>query len=434
MSCELGWNPIDVVGGCIGAAFGAASGTVGDMASSIFTSILDVIVSAMAEALGWMITNLGTFWLSVPAFTSAFSSDPSSAVGFMWSRLHWYLGALLIFSVLFGAGKIILARRSQPGVELAKSLMTFALVVGAGLPTIAALAEAADLFSSWIIDQATGDDFTAGLKKIVGVDLLLSGGLGTTIVMIIGGLLAVLASIVQIMLLVMRSAMMVLLASILPIAAATTNTQMGQQWFTKTTAWLLAFILYKPVASIIYALAFRLVSGNGGGEPIMGLLTGFTLMVLSLLALPALMRFMVPAVAHTAGGAGFGAVMGAMIAGGSAMAGARMMMGGSSGSSGASGGSGPTGAVSSGGRGAAGASGPPGPPRGPGPWGSSGAAGGGAAAGGAAAKSGAAKGAASAAGGAASMGATVAAQYAAEKAGAALSKPGQATSQAAGEG
>lgn len=420
MSCEASWNVIDMVGGCAAAALGWGAEAVGDMAVGIVESVIGLIAQALGEAVGWVIENLGTFWVNVPTFSSALSDDPSSAVGFMWAHLHWYIGALLLFAVLFAAGKIIITQRSQPVVEILRTLMVFALIVGAGLPTIVALSESADLFSSWIIDEATDDDFTSGLAGIIKYDVMATGGLGTLIVTIIGGILAILASIVQIMLLFMRSAMIVLLAAVLPLSASFTNTEMGQQWFKRAVAWLLAFILYKPVASIIYALAFRMVSGNSGGNAFMGLLIGITMMVLSLLALPALMRFMVPAVSHTAGGAGFGAVMGAVVAGGGAIVGARMMMSGSSGS----GTSGPTGAApSAGGRGQAGPSGP---------TGGSGPAGGGGAAG-KSGSAGAAGSAAGAAGGAATAGALTAVQIAREQTGKALAKPGEMASQTTGE-
>ena len=52
--------------------------------------------------------------------------------------------------------------------------------------------------------------------------------------------------------------MLILLLGVLPIAAAATNTEMGRGWFKQIIAWLLAFILYKPVAAIVYATAIRL--------------------------------------------------------------------------------------------------------------------------------------------------------------------------------
>jgi hypothetical protein len=60
---------------------------------------------------------------------------------------------------------------------------------------------------------------------------------------IVLGLIASLAAFVQIVLMVARSGMLVILAGILPISAAATNTEMGKGWFRKCVGWLVAFLL-----------------------------------------------------------------------------------------------------------------------------------------------------------------------------------------------
>jgi len=115
--------------------------------------------------------------------------------------------------------------------------------------------------------------------------------------------------VVQIVLMVVRSAMLILLLGVLPIAAAATNTEMGKGWFKRIISWLIAFILYKPVAALVYATAIKLTGAafeegerNGPlaftsqdpGEQIMNMVTGVTMLVLALFALPALMRFITP--------------------------------------------------------------------------------------------------------------------------------------------
>ena len=63
-------------------------------------------------------------------------------------------------------------------------------------------------------------------------------------------------------------------------------------------AWLLAFALYKPAAAIVYAVAFDLAGQPGA----LALLDGVMMLVLAILALPALLRFVVPATSALAGG------------------------------------------------------------------------------------------------------------------------------------
>jgi hypothetical protein len=134
---------------------------------------------------------------------------------------------------------------------------------------------------------------------------------------IVLGLIGLLASLVQVVLMVVRSGMLVILAGILPTTAAFTNTEMGKQWFQKAVGWTIAFILYKPAAAIVYSVAFLLMGNGDGKDVLIRSITGFTLMVVALFALPALMRFVTPMVGAVAsgGGAGAGAAVGAMATG-----------------------------------------------------------------------------------------------------------------------
>jgi type IV secretion system protein TrbL len=116
---------------------------------------------------------------------------------------------------------------------------------------------------------------------------------------------------------VVRSGMLVILAGILPTTAAFTNTEMGRQWFQKAVGWTIAFILYKPAAAIVYSVAFLLMGNNSGQSALIGSITGFTLMIVALFALPALMRFVTPMVSAVASGSGAaaGAAVGAIATG-----------------------------------------------------------------------------------------------------------------------
>jgi type IV secretion system protein TrbL len=134
-----------------------------------------------------------------------------------------------------------------------------------------------------------------------------------SIMIILLGLIAILASVMQIVLMIVRGGLLVILTGIFPTAAAFTNTEAGKGWFQKCTAWLIAFILYKPAAAIVYATAFQLsgskIFGNDGdgkdfGSALMTTITGLALMVIALFAMPALMRFVTPMVGAVAGGGG----------------------------------------------------------------------------------------------------------------------------------
>jgi hypothetical protein len=385
---------------------------VGNAVSNVVGDAITNLADKIVEALGKALASLSTFWVGfdTPALTSggAGSSTPSGPVGFIQGSLAWYVAAAAVFAVLVGGARMAWERRADPGKDLLKAMLTLVLVSGASLAGIGLAVTAADGFSSWIIGRST-DDFGAGLTKIVGVGSLTGNSALGAILIIVLGLGGLLASLLQIVLLVVRGGFLVVLAGVLPLSASFTNTQTGRAWFQKATAWLVAFILYKPAAAIIYATAFQLVGNSPDQDSISGPLTGITLMVLSLVALPALLRFVAPMVGAVAGGGGGGtaAAAGTLATGAIATRAAR---GGTSGGGAAAGGAGPagpSGSGSTGGAGPTGSGGPSGGSGGSGPSGGSGSAGrsgGSGATGGTGSAGAAGAGGASAAGGAAAGG------------------------------
>ncbi|BAS18363.1 protein involved in conjugation with cellular fusion (plasmid) [Arthrobacter sp. Hiyo8] len=229
------------------------------------------------------------------------------------SELMVWTLTLAVLAVILGGIRMIWEQRGAPLKDLLRSLITLALVTGLGLGVISILVIAADAFSAAIIERSTdGKGFAESMKLLV-----LTGQTGGGVfILIVLGLIGLLASLVQIVLMVVRSGMLVILAGILPTTAAFTNTEMGRQWFQKAVGWTIAFLLYKPAAAIVYSVAFLLMGNNNGKDALTGSITGFTLMIVALFALPALMRF----VTRWSGrrfrrGAGAGAAVGAMATG-----------------------------------------------------------------------------------------------------------------------
>lgn len=289
-------------------------------------------------------------------------NNASGAVLFLQSSLWWYMGAAAIVSVVIGGARMAWEQRAEPGRETVKSLLTLVVVAGAGTTIVGLLVTAADSFSVWVINSSLdcqvnvegsacfGENMTALLALTSGP----AGGLGAILIIVLG-LIAILATIFQIVLMVARGGMLVILTGILPLSASFTNTEMGKAWFKKCLAWLIAFILYKPAAAIVYAAAFQLAGTDvfsDDGSGLLAVLTGLMLMIIALFAMPALMRFVTPMVGAMAGGAGGAMAVGAMAAvpSGAAAVGrlASGSGGGSWGSDGASGPQGPSGGSGSG--------------------------------------------------------------------------------------
>lgn len=304
------------LGGILSAPFHWVGGLVGGLAGSAAGSILALIAKQVMQALNQVIETVGTLWVAVGTpnlTTTTAGSTPSSTVAYIQGHLWWYTTAGAIVGVLVGCGRMAWEQRADAGKDILRGLVTFLAVSGAGLTVLALMVSAADAFSTWIISDSVQGSFGASVTGL----LALGAGTGgfTAILVIVLGLFALLASLIQIVLMVIRGGMLVLLAGVLPTTAAFTNTQAGREWFRKSVAWIVAFVLYKPVAAVIYATAFRLSSQNVFGTGgVLSIVTGITLMFIALLALPALMRFVTPLVGATAGG-GAGAMLGVAAAG-----------------------------------------------------------------------------------------------------------------------
>lgn len=263
-----------------------------------------ILISGASSLVAAVIPGMGT-------------SGATSAVGYIQDSLWWYVAGFAILSVIVAGLRMAWTQRMQPGKDLLQSLLTLVVVSSAGLTGIALAVAAADGFATWILGGATDQSFGTNITTMLAMSV--SSPLGL-IPLLIVGTLAVIFSYVQIILMVIRGGMLVLLAGIFPIAASFTNTETGRAWFKKCSGWLIAFILYKPAAAIVYAAAFKLTGSNvfeDDGTGLVKILTGLSLMVMALVALPALMRFVAPMVSQAGGGGGAGLVL-AGAAGGAA--------------------------------------------------------------------------------------------------------------------
>ncbi|UKA77656.1 hypothetical protein [Arthrobacter sp. FW306-07-I] len=286
----------------------------GDFISDKANDSIKDMAQAIADAVGNVIKTLGTFWVNVgtPDITSApGGSTASDPVLYLQNSLYFWTAALAVLSVLVGSAKMVIERRGAPLRDLARSLATLIVVSGAGVAAVGLLTVAADQFSAWIIKNSTdGTSFNENITALLALSATSPIG---SIMIILLGLIAILASVMQIVLMIIRGGLLVILTGIFPTAAAFTNTEAGKGWFQKCTAWLIAFILYKPAAAIVYATAFQLsgtrIFGNVGegkdfGSALLTTVTGLALMVIALFAMPALMRFVTPMVGAVAGGGG----------------------------------------------------------------------------------------------------------------------------------
>ncbi|MDA2812503.1 hypothetical protein O4J56_17805 [Nocardiopsis sp. RSe5-2] len=253
--------------------------------------------------------------------------DGGDAVVTIQQRLYYFVAAAVVLSLIIGAAKMAWEQRAEPGKDLLRSLLTLVVVSGAGLTALSILLTIADGFSNWMVNSDNNDvEFGDRVLSMLGLASVVGTPAFGVIIAITLGSLAMITGMLQMVLLIVRDGLLVVMAGAWPLVAAVTNTETGREAFKRYCGWMLALVLYKPAAAIVYATAFLLVgdtSGDGALEQMMNIIVGLSLMIAALLVLPALIKLVAPA-ASLGGGSGGGAalVAGAAAAGGQMATGA----------------------------------------------------------------------------------------------------------------
>ncbi|QOI65998.1 hypothetical protein IG195_21970 (plasmid) [Arthrobacter sp. TES] len=284
----------------------AMMGAWDSIMKGFLTSWLDagMMVSLEGESLAWLTDQL--------QLLSIFMSTLGIMVACVWTMVH---------------------ARGDKAVKAAKSLLMVFLVTTAGTTLMQVAIPAGDAFSKYILDEAgvTVQGYEQ-LGPAAGAVSQIGPGLA-----IVAGIFGVIATLLQWVIMIVRATVLPLLVAIWPVAAAAAMIRGAEQSFSKVTMWLVAFLLYKPIAAIIYAFAWKLKSG---GDGIGGVINGMLLLVLAVAALPALMKLLSPATAAMGSAAGgtmalgagaavvtAGVAAGAAVASGGASAGAKGVAG-----------------------------------------------------------------------------------------------------------
>ncbi|MBB2997555.1 hypothetical protein [Paeniglutamicibacter cryotolerans] len=254
-----------------------------------------------------------TSWLDVGLLVDL----DAGSVTWLTAQLETISAFLAVIGLMVAAIWTVLHHRGEKAVKVVKALFTVVLVSTLGVGLIQVVLAGGDSFSDWILDSA---GITTDARAQIPVAGLVAASPGLAI---LAGVFGIIATIIQWGIMLVRSALIPLLVGVWPTAAAASMIGGGSQAFSKITTWIIAFALYKPIAAIVYAYAWKTKSGEDG---IGGAINGLVLIVLAVVALPAMMRLLAPgtaALGSSAGGsmalAGAAALAGAGVAAGTAV-------------------------------------------------------------------------------------------------------------------
>ena len=299
-------NPLSCIGDAAGSVVGSVAG-----------SAVDKLVESFAHAVESALKVVTSAWLSVPS-----PSPTSSTVTTMQQNLEWVTLLVAAVGMLVAIVRMGVTSNLAEGVGLARMYLVMVVVTGCGGMIVASLIQAGDAAAPWFVERAYGADYSSGTATLITAAMLQGTGQAMGLVM---GLLALIASLFQIAFMFVRGALLIVLMAMLPTIAAGTATESGMLRFKRVCAWIFACVIYKPVAAIIYAIGFLQIKGDPAAEleglddvarSTYDLVLGTIIIVLAVLALPALIRFVAP-VADRVGGSSFspGAALGSVATG-----------------------------------------------------------------------------------------------------------------------
>jgi len=304
---------------------------------------LKAFADAMYQFALWILQVITTWWLETPT-----AGVNSSAVQSLQSDLHWYVAGFAFIGFFMGLIRMITTQDIRVGLQTSfKPIVNLILVTGLYSIGVVSLLQAGDEGAVWLMERTANRD--ANLSAMFMPAAAGQNAQGGVAMMLLIYLVAGIGGIVNFVFMIFRSILLVVLMALLPAIAAATGTQRGDQAFAKANGWLIALLLFKPVAAAIYALGFRMMQNSvpdssfeEAAQSAVDQLIGAGIIAIAALALPALIKFLVPAAATGeaafSGGAAVGAAAGAA-------AGAAVLAG-TGGAGAAAGASGSTGAAS----------------------------------------------------------------------------------------
>lgn len=327
-------------------AITCADDVAGDVVSGAADSFMERLVQSTLDGLVEIVGTFGTSMFAVDS-PSVGTDDgrASSTLTAVSSSLEWVV--LLVGTLSMMAAVIRMFWTLDAGTEgrvivrmMINVVASSSLVIG--MTTL--LLRASDEFSLWALyaisghreqDLNTGDKFA---KALLGGNILQDGQMmqGLSLIAIILIIVAAAGSIMQFLWMIVRSPLIIATVAFIPAFAASTGFRTGQERFNKALMFLLACVLYKPVAAVLYGLGLRMMQGQGDDNPLQEFMWGTTLLLLVGIAGPAMIKFFVAEAAvgtsnafsgaagiAAAGAAVYGAAaLGATFASGGAAAGA----------------------------------------------------------------------------------------------------------------
>lgn len=179
-----------------------------------------------------------------------------------------------------------------------------------------------DSFSSWVLNNSVSDPVANRFIALASM-----GGITAPGAVIFAGIVLIFSGIIQAVLMFLREGAVVVLVGVVILAAAGGFNPATKSWFPKVVGWMMGLIFYKAFAALTYAAAFHFI-GSDDGDP-RTVFVGITMIVLSIVALPVMVKFFSWAAPAAVNGSGAGGALAGLAGAGAAVVAMRGIGGGS---------------------------------------------------------------------------------------------------------
>lgn len=332
--------------------------------TSMGNSMLEDIATDVLESMNTMFNDFFTSWVT-DAADPVIGGKGAEWMAFVTGPLQVLL---LTVGLMVAAGRSLLMSRGEALAEAGPRFFRAVLVAAAGTTIAGILVPASTELARWILKSAQQVDPPNGMV----------GDLGTfgnnVILALTFGIIGLLLVGIQWGIMFLRAIALTVIVPFWPVAAAGAMFEKHQAAYEKITTWILAFVLYSPIAASLYGLSIVLRAGYDGVE---GVIYGLVVFVLAVACLPALMKLVAP-VASAVGNASAGGILAGtarVVIAGAAVGAAVVATGGAAAPAAAGGGGAGAGTGAAAGSGAAGTAGSAGAAGSTGTTGATGAAG-----------------------------------------------------------
>ncbi|WP_229706577.1 hypothetical protein [Micromonospora sonchi] len=266
-----------------------------EAAGAVADSMIGQLAEQVRAAQSSLITSTVTWWLSLPPV----DVERASAAQVLQRWMVPFAVLVSIGGIMWQSLLMIINRKGEPLVAVVKGLFTTALFGAVSLTGTQMLLTACEAYTEWVLtwgmdcapelgqDQVCKTDALAERMQLI--LLPLPPGVGNILIVVMG-LIVLVGSIAQAMLLLFRSGAIIILAGVLQLAASGSFTAATSNWLRRILGWLLALTFYEPFAATSYAVAFMLI-GDPATRDVSTWFTGAGMLGLSLVALPAMMKF-----------------------------------------------------------------------------------------------------------------------------------------------